>query len=102
MGYPLNRLNDSEFGLRGIIPPSFVASAGDYWTDFNADEEIDSFDKRRSSVSWDLPESVHKRIMQRLHAEYQGKTVRRRDIVEIVGWNPEDLRNYRTNQKLKR
>ncbi len=97
MGYPLNRLNDGEFGLRAIIPPVFVAAAGDYWTNVKADEEIDSFDKRKSSVSWDLPEAVHKIIMQQLHEEYHGKTVRRHDIVEVVGWNPEQLRTFKTN-----
>ena len=96
MGYPLNRLNNGEFGLRGIIPPSFVVSAGDYWTDVKADEEIDGFDKRKSSVSWDLPVAVHKRIIQRLHADYHGKTVRRHDIVEVVGWNPGQLRAFRS------
>ncbi len=92
IGYPLNRLNDGEFGLRKLVPPLFVMPAGDYWTDVNADEEITSFDKRKSSVSWDLPEAVHGRIIQRLHAEYQGKTVRRHDIAEVVGWDPVRLR----------
>ncbi len=101
MGYPLNRLNDGEFGLRAIIPPAFVVAAGDYWTDVKADEEIDSFDKRKSSVTMDLPQDVHESIVWRLHSEYQGKTVRRHDIVEVVGWNPKDLRNYRTNQKIE-
>ena len=95
MGFPLNRLNDGEFGLRRIITPSFVASTGSYWTDVKADDEIDSFDKRKSSVSWDLPEEVHKRIIQQLHAEYHGKTVRRHDIVEVVGWSPDQLRTFK-------
>ncbi len=97
MGYPLNRLNDGEFGLRRIVPPSFVASAGDYWTSVKADEEIDSFDKRKSSVSWDLPQAIHKEIIQRILSEYQGKTVRRHDIVEVVGWNPEKLRTFKVD-----
>ncbi len=91
-GYPLNRLNDGEFGLRKLVPPMFVVSAGDYWTDVRADEEINSFDKRKSSVSWDLPEAVHRQIIQRILREYQGRTVRRHDIVEVVGWDPGQLR----------
>ncbi len=95
MGYPLNRLNDAEFALRKLVPPIFVTSAGDYWTDVNADEEITSFDKRKSSVSWDLSEVVHRRIIHLLHAEYQGKTVRRHDIPEVVGWDPVQLRAFK-------
>jgi SAM-dependent methyltransferase len=94
MGYPLNRLNDGEFGLRKLAPPMFVVSAGDYWTDVKADEEITSFDKRKSSVSWDLPEAVHRIIIQRIFTEYQGKTVRRHDIVDVVGWKPSQLRTF--------
>ena len=95
MGYPLNRLNDGEFGLRAIIPPLFVAAVGGYWTEVKAEEEIDSFDKRKSSVSWDLPEAVHKTIIKRFHAEYDGKSVRRHDIVEVVRWNSEQLRTFK-------
>ncbi len=96
MGYPLNRLNDGEFGLRKLVPPVSVTSAGDYWTDVKTGEEIDSFDKRKSSVSWDLPEAVHRRIIQRLHAEYEGRIVRRHDIVEVVGWDPSRLRAFKS------
>ena len=94
MGYPLNRLNNGEFGLRKLVAPISVTLAGDYWTDVKPDEEIDSFDKRKSSVSWDLPEAVHKRIIEGLHAEYQGQTVRRHDVVEIVCWAPSQLRTF--------
>ncbi len=97
LGYPLNRLNDGEFGLRKLAPPKFVVSVGDYWTDVNADEEITSFDKRKSSVSWDLPEAVHRQIIQRILREYQGRTVRRHDIVEVVGWSPEQLRSFKVD-----
>jgi SAM-dependent methyltransferase len=94
MGYPLNRFNDSEPGLRKLIPPKFTVSAGDYWTEVNADEEITSFEARKSSVIWDVPEEVHRRIMQRLHSEHHGKTVRRHDIAEVVGWDPAQLRAF--------
>jgi ubiquinone/menaquinone biosynthesis C-methylase UbiE len=40
MSYPLNRFNDAELGLRKILPPRLVVSAGDYWTEVNADNEI--------------------------------------------------------------
>ena len=95
MGYPLERFNDGEIGLRRIIKPKIVFRAGDYWTDVNADDQISSFEKRKSSVMWDLPASVHQAIIRRLHAEYQGKIVRQYDIAEVVGWDPGDLRKYK-------
>ena len=93
MGYPLDRFNDGEAGLRRVVPPATVKLVGDYWRDVNVHEEIDSFNKRKSSVSWDVPAEVNDRIIQRLHSENPEKTVRRREIVEVVGWDPAQLRN---------
>ena len=95
MGHPLNRFNDSEPGLRKLIPPEFIVSAGDYWTEVDADGEITNFEARKSSVMWDVPEEVHRRIMQRLHKEHHGKIVRRHEIAEVVGWDPAQLRAFK-------
>jgi len=95
LGYPLGRFNEGEIGLRKIIKPKIVVRAGDYWTDVNADAEITSFENRKSSVMWDLPVDVHREIIRRLHAEYQGRMIRQHDIAEVVGWESADLREYR-------
>jgi SAM-dependent methyltransferase len=95
LGYPLNRLNDSEFGLRKLVKPKSMLSAGDYWTTLNADEEINAFVQRRSSVMWDVPEQVHERIIHRLHQENQGKILRRHETPEVVCWDPAELRAYK-------
>jgi SAM-dependent methyltransferase len=92
MGYPLNRFNDGEVGLRRVVPSAIVKLIGDYWTDVNVHEEIDSFDRRKSSVSWGIPTEVNNRIIQRLDSENPKKTIRRRDVVEVVGWDPAQFR----------
>jgi len=99
MGYPLDRFNDGEAGLRRVVPPASVKLVGDYWTDIDVHEEIDSFDKRKSSVSWDVPAEVNDRIIQRLHSENPEKTIRRREIVEVVGWDPAQLRNFAARER---
>ena len=93
MGYPLERFNDGEAGLRGMVHPAIVKLVGDYWTNVEVHEEIDSFDRRKSSVSWSIPAEVNNRIIQRLHSENPEKTIRRRETVEVVGWDPAQLRN---------
>src|SRR5713101_5227781 len=93
MGYPLDRFNDGEVGLRRVVPPETVRTVGDYLTDVDVHEEIDSFDKRKSSVSWDVPAAINDRIIQRLHSENPERKVRRREIVEVVGWDPAQLQN---------
>ncbi len=67
--------------------------------DIDVHEEIDSFDRRKSSVSWDVPAEVNDRIIQRLHSENPEKIVRRREIVEVVGWDPEQLRNFAARER---
>ncbi|TMI66761.1 methyltransferase domain-containing protein [Candidatus Bathyarchaeota archaeon] len=99
MGYPLDRFNDGEAGLRRVIPPATIKLVGDYLTDIHLHEEIDSFDKRRSSVSWDVPAEVNDKIIQRLHSENPEKTIRRREIVEVVGWDPTQLRNFAARER---
>jgi len=93
MGYPLDRFNDGEAGLRRMIPPTTVKLVGDYWSNVDVHEEIDTFDRRKSSVSWGIPADVNNRIIQRLHSENPEKIVRRREIVEVVYWDPAQLRN---------
>ena len=99
MGYPLDRFNDGEAGLRRVIPPATIKLVGDYLTDIHLHEEIDSLDKRRSSVSWDVPAEVNDKIIQRLHSENPEKTIRRREIVEVVGWDPTQLRNFAARER---
>jgi ubiquinone/menaquinone biosynthesis C-methylase UbiE len=101
MGYPLDRFNDGEAGLRRVVPPAIVRLVGDYWTEVDVHEEIDSFDRRKSSVSWGIPAEVNNRIIQRLHSESPEKTVRRREIVEVVGWKPAQLRHVNAQMKIR-
>jgi ubiquinone/menaquinone biosynthesis C-methylase UbiE len=101
MGYPLDRFNDGEVGLRRVVPPAIVRLVGDYWTEVDVHEEIDSFDRRKSSVSWGIPAEVNNRIIQRLHSESPEKTVRRREIVEVVGWKPAQLRHVNAQMKIR-
>ena len=95
MGYPLTRLAGGETDLRKFVQPKLVTSAGDYWTDVDADAEIGAFESRKSSVMWDLPGPIHQEIIRRLHVDYEGKMVKRHDIAEVVGWDPAALRKFR-------
>ena len=95
MGHPLNRFNEAELGLLRLVSPKFLIRVGDYWTDVKADEQISYLENRGSAVSWDLPVAIHEAIIQRLRANYQGMILRRRDLVEVAGWDPAQLRNLR-------
>ena len=95
MGHPLNRFNEAELGFRRIVPPRVLVRIGDYQTDVNADEAITQLEKEGFAISWDLPKEIHQAIIDRLRSDYQGKFLRRHDVVEIAGWDPEQFRNLR-------
>ena len=93
MGHPLNRFNEAERGLLKLVPSRFLIRIGDYWTDVKADEQISYLEKGGSAVSWDLPVAIHEAVIQRLRANHQGRILRRHDLIEVAGWDPEQLRN---------
>ncbi|HLC11111.1 MAG TPA: class I SAM-dependent methyltransferase [Candidatus Bathyarchaeia archaeon] len=92
MGHPLNRLNDAEHGLRRIVPPKLLARIGDYESDVEADDSITQLEREGFAISWDLPKEIHRAIIDRLRSDYGGKRFRRRDVIEVAGWDPEQLR----------
>src|SRR6266851_5978904 len=82
MGYPLDRFNNGEAGLRREIPPAIVKLVADYWTEADVHEEIESFDKG----------SLQCRGMSRLRstvASFSGFTqrIRRRQFVDEKLWS---------------
>lgn len=95
LGYPLNRFNDAELGLSKIVAPRTRNVIGDYWTDVIADEAISNLEKGGFAISWDLPDKIHGAIIERLRTCYQGRVLRRRDWLEVAGWDPFALRTLR-------
>src|SRR5207247_7298363 len=69
MGYPLDRFNDGEAGFRRVVPPATVKLVGDNWIDIDVHEEIDCFDKRKFSVSWDVQVDIYVMYIIWFHSE---------------------------------
>src|SRR5437588_11670159 len=50
MGYPLDRFNDGEAGLRRVIPPATIKLVGEYGRVVGVQHERDALHQRKSSV----------------------------------------------------
>ena len=91
MGFPLDRFEAGEEGLRSIVAPIKVVKVEDFQLETNADEDITYFQRRGSSITWDIADDVHQKIISALEASYGGKTLRKRRLLELALWSPEQL-----------
>jgi SAM-dependent methyltransferase len=91
LGYPLSRFEAGESGLQERVEPMKVIRVGEVERDFNSDEEIDSLERREESLTWDLPEDVHRRVIADLRASHTGKVFRTKSAIELIVWSPEQL-----------
>jgi SAM-dependent methyltransferase len=94
IGYPLNRFDEGEEGLRRIIPPARLEFVTHYNEDVELDDIITHYEKRGSSVTWSLPEEAHRKIMKEIRSMFKGRDyIKQKRIYEVAVWNPSQLRN---------
>jgi ubiquinone/menaquinone biosynthesis C-methylase UbiE len=92
LGYPVIRLEGAERRLGEIIAPGEVLPIFDKPDEAEADDDISSYEKRLWSVTWDVPEEVHARIVAELRRSFGGQLVKMRRTMELVTWEPERLK----------
>ncbi len=92
LGYPLKRFEAGESGVQERVEPMKVIRVGEVVREFDSDEEIDSLERREESLTWDLPEDVHQRVIAELRASHSGKVFKTKGAIELVVWSPEQLR----------
>ncbi|MDA4121559.1 MAG: methyltransferase domain-containing protein [Thaumarchaeota archaeon] len=91
LGYPLNRFEAGERGLQDRVPPAKLIRVGEVERDFSSDEEIASLLRREESLTWDLPEDVHQRVIAELRARHSGESFKTTSAIDLVVWTPEQL-----------
>ncbi len=97
-GYRLGRFDEGEEGLRQRVPPAKLIPVSDRWIEVDADERISYFEKRGSSITWDLPEDVHRTIIEKLRTMFGGKVLRQRSVDELAIWEVRQLGNKAIEQ----
>ncbi len=96
-GYPLRRLNDDAEGLRRVIPPSKVYLIMNRVVETSADDSIEYFRSRGSSLTWSVPASVHDKIVESLRSSFGGRVLRQKVVDELAVWDAHDFRAYGVN-----
>ncbi len=92
MGYPLNRFEKGEGGLREKVPPARVIPVVEAERVAHADDEIRHLEARGQSLTWDVPEETHKRIIMELTAKHGGTELRSKSRIEVAVWSATGLR----------
>ncbi|MGD1055261.1 MAG: class I SAM-dependent methyltransferase [Nitrososphaerales archaeon] len=86
-GRGLDRFEDGEEGLRRLAPPSQVLRVAEYSDEVSADDEVSYLEGRGSSVTWDLDEDTHRRIIAELRATYRGRILQKKRLIELAVWD---------------
>ncbi len=90
-GFPLGR-DDTAWKV-ALKAASKIVLVQDQQEEINGDDSILHLGNRRSSVTWDVPDEIHEKIMAQLKRELQGKKYETRALTKIAVWNSSNLVN---------
>jgi hypothetical protein len=100
-GYPLRRLEKAEGGLGEKVVPDRLILAVEAEREAKADDEIRHLEERGQSLTWDVPEEAHKRIITALTKKYGGTTLRSKSKIQVAVWSAARLRQEMLSQDQK-
>jgi SAM-dependent methyltransferase len=100
-GFPLNRFGDGEDGLLESVPPDRLVRVVEAERVTIADDEIHRLEDRSQSVTWDIPDDVHARIVSSLKEKYGGTTFRSTTRIDVAVWSAPRLRGLGLGQHQK-
>ena len=89
-GYPLVRFEEGVLAER--VKPESVTRIAEFPKTTEADAEISHLLERGQSLTWDVPEEVHKDIIETLRSTYAGRRFLSRSWIDLVVWSASRLR----------
>jgi SAM-dependent methyltransferase len=95
MGYPLDRFEGGEGGLRDKVTPDRLIMVVEVERESSGDEEIRHLEARGQSLTWDVPDEAHRKIVAELASKYRGSTLHTKSRIELAVWSSEALRRAR-------
>jgi len=94
-GVPLRRFNEGTEGLRTLLRPIEVYPVMDRIVESRTDESIAYFADRKSSITWDVSQTVHHEIIRAIRSGHGGRILRQRVVDEVAVWKAEQFRSFR-------
>jgi ubiquinone/menaquinone biosynthesis C-methylase UbiE len=94
-GVPLRKFNEGTEGLRTLIRPREVYPVMDRIVESKTEESIAYFADRKSSITWDVSQTVHDEIIRAIRSGHGGRILRQRVVDEVAVWKAEQFRSFR-------
>ena len=94
-GVPLRKFNEGTEGLRTLLRPMRVFPVMDRIVESKTDESIAYFADRKSSITWDVSQTVHDEIIRAIRSGHGGRILRQRVVDEVAVWKAEQFRSFR-------
>jgi ubiquinone/menaquinone biosynthesis C-methylase UbiE len=88
---PRSRLEGGEWKLMEIVPPKEVIPIFGRTEDVRTEEDIGMYERKIWTVTWDVPEKIHREIIARLRSSYGDGVTHMRWTMQLVVWEPEEL-----------
>ena len=81
-----------EEALSRIIPPAEMIHVLERERKINVEEELAFFERRLSSITWDVPDDVHSRIIAEMRSKFGEPSISQKSSLEIAVWRPGQLK----------
>lgn len=91
-GHPSKRFEEGEYGLGDLVAPEKRIQVADIERIMQADDRIAYLESKGQSITWDLPDDIHARIIGELRRRHSGSTLRYRSTIELAVWPASVLR----------
>jgi ubiquinone/menaquinone biosynthesis C-methylase UbiE len=79
--------------LTAWVAPTIRARVAESERDESADDQILHLEQRGQSMTWDVPDEVHRRIIEELRAAHGGSQLRTTLTIDLLVWSAQDLRD---------
>ncbi len=84
-------IEGKEIELAELVKPEKSEIISSFYETRNLDEIIDLLDKRKTSITWDVPDNIHNRVIEELKNKYSRKRVEYHFSSFLLTWNVNDF-----------
>ena len=91
-GYPTRGFDRGERELGTVVPPDRRIRVVHANREGSPEQEMRRFERKEMSVTWDVPDEVHREIIDELRTQYGGRTLRWVATIDVAVWSTKSLR----------
>jgi SAM-dependent methyltransferase len=80
-----------ELGIAMVVPPRRFETLVTYEEQESADAALAALERRTWAITWDVPDDVHRAVVEDLTRRFAGRTATLTCKVELLSWDAADL-----------